>query len=259
MDYTHRQQREVFHLLFLERLLKLSDPSLFVLKGGLNLRFFFNSPRFSEDMDLDVLGGSVATLRKNGYRVLGDRGLVRSLAGFGIAELLVNDPERAKHTGTTQRFRARLVTTAGETWPTKVEFSRRTSTGTFLNEPVSPRVVRPYQRLALPCQHDDGRSAALQKVETLANRTEPQVRDAFDIYVLWLGGHWPEDLAHPSNRSLETEPWRACWPWTTRNTKAKSSTIWSEMPGFDSQVCPVGARSAKPCSTWSRDPEVEGS
>ena len=64
MAYTHRQQREVFHLLFLERLLRLSDPSLYVLKGGLNLRFFFNSPRFSEDMDLDVLGGSVATLEE---------------------------------------------------------------------------------------------------------------------------------------------------------------------------------------------------
>ena len=208
MDYTHRQQREVFHLLFLERLLKLSDPSLFVLKGGLNLRFFFNSPRFSEDMDLDVLGGSVATLKNNGDRVFGDRGFVRSLAAFGIADLRVNDPQRAKHTGTTQRFRVRLVTTTGETWPTKVEFSRRASTGTFLNEPVSPLVVRPYQRLALPCQHYDARSAALQKIEALGNRTEPQVRDAFDIYVLWLGGHCPKDLGasiEPASRDRALE------------------------------------------------------
>ena len=208
MAYTHRQQREVFHLLFLERLLRLSDPSLYVLKGGLNLRFFFNSPRFSEDMDLDVLGGSVATLKKNGYRVLDDRGFVRSLAAFGIADVLINDPERAKHTASTQRFRARLVTATGETWPTKVEFSRRISAGTFLNEPVSPLVVRPYQRLALPCQHYDARSAALQKVEALGSRTEPQVRDAFDIYVLWLGGHWPEDLCasiEPTSRDRALE------------------------------------------------------
>lgn len=64
MPYTPRQQREIFHLLFLERLLKIADPGLFVLKGGANLRYFFNSPRYSEDMDLDVLGGSVATLKK---------------------------------------------------------------------------------------------------------------------------------------------------------------------------------------------------
>ena len=68
------------------------------------------------------------------------------------------------------------------------------SVGTYINEPVSPGVVRPYQRLAFPCQHYDARSAALQKVSALAGRAEPQVRDAFDIYVLWLGGLCPEDL-----------------------------------------------------------------
>ena len=189
MAYTHRQQREAFHLLFLERLLKQTDPNLFVLKGGLNLRFFFNSPRYSEDMDFDVLGGSVGTLRKNGYRVLNDRAFIRSLRAFGITDLLVNDPESAKHTQTTQRFRARLVTTAGEVWPTRVEFSRRASVGTHLIEPVSLQVVRPYQRLAVACQHYDARSAVLQKIQALADRAEPQIRDAFDIYVLWLGGH----------------------------------------------------------------------
>ena len=53
--YTPHQQREIFHLLFLERLLKVSDPRAFVVKGGANLRFFFGSPRYSENMDLDVL------------------------------------------------------------------------------------------------------------------------------------------------------------------------------------------------------------
>ncbi|MDE0421842.1 MAG: nucleotidyl transferase AbiEii/AbiGii toxin family protein [Gammaproteobacteria bacterium] len=208
MKYTHRQQREVFHLLFLERLLKQTGPTLFVLKGGLNLRFFFNSPRFSEDMDLDVLRGSVTTLRKNGYRILGDRAFVRSLLAFGIADLLVNDPEKAKHTLTTQRFRARLVTAAGETWPTKVEFSRRPSVGTHMNEPISPRVVRPYQRLAFGCRHYDARSAVLQKVAALAERSEPQVRDLFDIYVLWSGGQCPEDLCadlEPESRERALE------------------------------------------------------
>ncbi len=208
MAFTHRQQREAFHLLFLERLLKQTDPSLFVLKGGLNLRFFFNSPRYSEDMDFDVLGGSVGTLRKNGYRILNDRAFIRSLAAFGIADLLVNDPESAKHTPTTQRFRARLVTTAGETWPTKVEFSRRASVGQYLIEPVSPEVVRPYQRLAVPCQHYDARSALLQKVKALADRAEPQIRDAFDIYVLWLGGHRQNDVGaciEPASRNRALE------------------------------------------------------
>lgn len=33
MAYTHRELREAFHLRFLRRLLKLSDPRLYVLKA----------------------------------------------------------------------------------------------------------------------------------------------------------------------------------------------------------------------------------
>ncbi len=189
MPYTPRQQREIFHLLFLERLLKIADPGLFVLKGGTNLRYFFNSPRYSEDMDLDVLGGSVATLKKNGYRILEDAAFARSLATYGIAELLVNDPGRAKHSTTTQRFRARLITVGGDVYPTKVEFSRRRTEYEYVTETIDPGVVRPYRRLAFACQHYQAQSAALQKVHALAHRSEIQVRDAFDLYVLWLGGH----------------------------------------------------------------------
>jgi hypothetical protein len=189
MPYSHRQQREIFHLLFLERLLKISDARLFVLKGGANLRFFFNSPRYSEDMDLDVLGGSVATLKKNGYRILQDPAFARSLATFGIAELIINDPSKAKQSTTTQRFRARLVTTAGDIYPTRVEFSRRGSKHGYVTETIDPAVARPYRRLSFACQHYPAHSAVLQKVDALAHRSEVQVRDAFDLYVLWLGGH----------------------------------------------------------------------
>ena len=202
MPYTHRQIREAFHLLFLERLVQLTDPRLYALKGGANLRFFFGSPRYSEDMDLDALGGSVQTLKKNGYRVLNDRSFRRSLAALGVADLEVGDPERAKHTATTQRFRARLVTAAGEVWPTKVEFSRRpyvqpvAETGaSMVVGTVSPELMRAYRRLAFQCQHYAGGAAVVQKLSALANRAQPQVRDAFDLYVLWLGGHWGDAAA----------------------------------------------------------------
>ena len=117
--------REVFHFCFLERLLKLSDPSIYILKGGVNLRFFFNSPRYSEDMDIDVLAGSVATLKKNGYKILQDAAFKRSLRLFDIEDIEINDPNKAKQTTTTQRFRFSLITPAGHRLPTKVEFSRR--------------------------------------------------------------------------------------------------------------------------------------
>ncbi|MEX0902291.1 MAG: nucleotidyl transferase AbiEii/AbiGii toxin family protein [Pseudohongiellaceae bacterium] len=59
--FTDTQRREIFHFCFLDRLLRQSDSDLYVLKGGVNLRFFFNSPRYSEDMDLDATGGSIDT------------------------------------------------------------------------------------------------------------------------------------------------------------------------------------------------------
>jgi len=108
------QLREIFHFCFLERLLKISDPKLYVLKGGVNLRFFFHSPRYSEDMDLDVLAGNVSTLKKNGYKILENLAFKRNLRTYGIDDIKVNDPAKAKQTETTQRFRVRLVTLLGD-------------------------------------------------------------------------------------------------------------------------------------------------
>lgn len=181
--------REAFHFLFLERLLRISDPRLYVLKGGANLRFYFRSPRYSEDMDLDVLGGSVATLRKNGYRVLEDPALLRALNALGVVDLQSSDPGKAKHTRTTQRFKVRLTTENGDQLPTKVEFSRRVGHDEFTTDTIDPEIARRHGRLAFPCQHYGAASAARQKLLALANRTEVQARDAFDLYVLWLGGH----------------------------------------------------------------------
>ena len=187
--FTSRQQREVFHLLFLERLLKVSDPRAFVLKGGINLRFFFGSPRYSEDMDLDVRAGAVGTLRKNGFRILQDPAFARALATYGVEELIVGDPAKAKQTATTQRFRARLVTATGETLPTKVEFSRRAAVGESAVATIDPAIVQRYRRVSFPCRRYVAAAACRQKALALANRRQAQTRDAFDLYVLWLGGH----------------------------------------------------------------------
>ena len=81
--FSDIQLREVFHFCFLHRLLKISDINLYVLKGGVNLRFFFGSPRYSEDMDLDVVAGNVGTLKKNGYKILKDAAFLRSLKVLG--------------------------------------------------------------------------------------------------------------------------------------------------------------------------------
>ena len=188
---TDTQIREVFHFCFLERLLKLSDPDIYILKGGVNLRFFFNSPRYSEDMDIDVLAGSVATLKKNGYKILQDAAFKRSLRLFDIEDIEINDPDKAKQTTTTQRFRCALITPAGHRLPTKVEFSRRKQ-GEVDDAPmelIDPDIARQYRKLSYRCRHYSGEAAVVQKIRALAGRTVTQARDVFDLAILFRGGY----------------------------------------------------------------------
>jgi len=200
--FSDTQIREVFHFCFLDRLLKLSDPGLYILKGGVNLRFFFGSPRYSEDMDIDVLAGSVQTLRKNGYKILNDGAFQRSLRSFDIADIEVNDPARAEQTETTQRFRCGLITPAGHRLPTKVEFSRRKESVAGESEAtlVDVEIARTYRKLAFRCPHYTGGAAIVQKLRALAGRPVTQARDVFDLAILFRGGHsasapWSQLLA----------------------------------------------------------------
>lgn len=189
--FSDIQLREVFHFCFLHRLLKISDINLYVLKGGVNLRFYFGSPRYSEDMDLDVVAGNVGTLKKNGYKILEDAAFLRSLKVFGIDAIEVNDPTRAKHTQTTQRFGCSLVCSSGVRLPTKVEFSRRgDDPGDIAGiELLDAAIAHPYRKLAFRCRHYKGGTATVQKIHALAGRAVTQARDVFDLGILIRGGH----------------------------------------------------------------------
>lgn len=194
MGYDDKEIREIFHFLFLDHLLRISDPKLYVLKGGVNLRFFFQSPRYSEDMDLDVLGGSVATLKKNGYKILESAAFKRILQTYGIKEIILNDPGKAKQTETTQRFRVRLINSVDEEFPTKIEFSRRPANDIaidhFEEDNIDPKIAGYYKRLSFRCQHYPGYQAVIQKIKALAGRPQTQARDVFDLYLLYIGNHF---------------------------------------------------------------------
>lgn len=194
MTHNDKSFREIFHFLFLEQLLRKSSKEFYILKGGVNLRFFFKSPRYSEDMDLDVLGGSVHTLKKNGYKILDDPSFRRSLAVYGIEDIKINDPQKAKQTETTQRFRFRIVNEVGEEFPTKIEFSRRTAKHKYVEEDIDPEITRKYKRLSFSCQHYDGVEAVRQKIVALAQRSQTQARDVFDLYILYLGGFFQKEV-----------------------------------------------------------------
>ena len=82
--WSERQTIEIFHLLFLRAFGARVDKTLFALKGGCNLRLFFKSIRYSEDMDLDIHTMSFGTLRNNIRRLLEAPSFVQALQAQDI-------------------------------------------------------------------------------------------------------------------------------------------------------------------------------
>lgn len=148
------------------------------------MRFFFNSFRYSEDMDLDAAGISVDSLKDIVMGILKDISFQNNFKPFGIESVIPPDIKIAKQTSTTQRFKIHLITFAGEDLFTKVEFSRRGFFGQIFVQPVLDRVLRPYKLPPLLVPHYDIQSAVTQKVNALATRTVTQARDIFDLYIL---------------------------------------------------------------------------
>src|SRR5690349_2610644 len=143
MTLSDRQAVEVFHLLFMRTLLVGSEKALVVLKGGCNLRFYFGSPRYSEDIDFDVRTIAPGTLRKNVDKVLAPGALLdRQLRAHGLGLGTVSSP---KQTDTTQRWKVGLTTAVGAELHTKIEFSRRDEDGDSQLDAVVPSLLERYR------------------------------------------------------------------------------------------------------------------
>ena len=184
MIWTPRQVVEMFHLVFLRALVaKGDDKALIALKGGCNLRFYFGSLRYSEDIDFDVSVIAKDTLKNKVERLLRSPLITAPLKAKGIEIIETTAP---KQTLTTQRWKLGLRA-AGISVPlrTKVEFSRRDSLGDTAFERVDAEVLRPYGLPAFLATHYTLSAAITQKIHALAERAEPQVRDLFDLNLLF--------------------------------------------------------------------------
>lgn len=182
--YNSLQIREIFHLEFLRWMSRKIKADNYVLKGGVNLRFFFNSFRYSEDMDLDIRGINVNILKDIVMKTLAAPSFTETLIPFGIERIIPPDISKAKQTETTQRFKIHLITSSGEDLFTKVEFSRRGFRGEAVIQAVSGVILRSYKAAPLLFPHYEIQSAIMQKIEALASRVVIQARDVFDLYVL---------------------------------------------------------------------------
>jgi predicted nucleotidyltransferase component of viral defense system len=163
---------ECFHLYFSHRLAAKVDRTLFCLKGGCNLRFFFRSIRYSEDIDFDVHTISKDTLRKNVAHLLDDpsfRGPLHNQYAIQIAEW-----SAPKQTDTTQGWKVQLkVDQQSLTIPTKIEFSRRkTSFEGAAVEPIDSALIARNQMQPILLNHYQLSTAIDQKIQALIGRTE---------------------------------------------------------------------------------------
>lgn len=182
--YNSLQIREIFHIEFLRIFSRKFKPTFYALKGGVNMRLYFKSIRYSEDMDMDVNTVNIVTLRDVVMKIITSNSFINELKPFGIEEIHPPDTKKAKQTNTTQRFKIHIITHGNEDLFTKIEFSRRVTSGNSVAEPVSDSVLRSYRVAPLITSHYDINSAVIQKINALSGRNVIQARDIFDLYML---------------------------------------------------------------------------
>jgi hypothetical protein len=190
-----RQAVDLFHLHFVRLLCSGPSKGSFAIKGGCNLRFFFESVRYSEDMDLDVAGLPVHALKEKVSAVLSGQPLSLALRSRGIAIASVSAP---KQTETTQRWKIGF-STEGHAVPlhTRIEFLRRPTMEESKVEPIAASVLAAYQLMPFLAPHYPLAAALRQKVGALAGRSVVQARDVFDLGVLLARSGWKVDALKP--------------------------------------------------------------
>lgn len=184
INYNSLQIREIFHIEFLRVFARKFKPDFYALKGGVNMRLYFKSIRYSEDMDIDVNTVDIVTLRDAVMKIITSTSFINELKSFGIESIRPPDIKKAKQTSTTQRFKIHIITHNNEDLFTKIEFSRRHSSGNSVVESVMDNVLRPYKVSPLILSHYDINTAVMQKINALAGRNFIQARDIFDLYSL---------------------------------------------------------------------------
>jgi hypothetical protein len=187
-DWSLVQFVEFFHLALLGVLQARLDQRHYVLKGGANLRYFCRSPRYSEDIDFDATGTPPERLEERVDAVLSSRALDFVLRAH---DLVIQRTSKPKQTATTQRWKLTLAyLKSGEPIWTKVEFSHRGTDPRTTVDRVPDEIVRPYALRPPTVTRYPPAAMIEQKIVALAGRTETQVRDVFDLEILFRG--WPE-------------------------------------------------------------------
>jgi hypothetical protein len=172
---------EFLHLAFLQVLPTRLPVGEYIVKGGANLRLFFDSRRRSQDIDLDYAGSAFWRAEERIDAVLASRAFTDLLRLQGV-ELV--DVAKTKPTDTTRRWK--FAVQGGGAWlNSKIEFSARGSTDPEVGFDVARADIgRAAGLRAVRANHYLPPAATRQKVRVLAERKETEPRDVFDLDLL---------------------------------------------------------------------------
>jgi predicted nucleotidyltransferase component of viral defense system len=192
---------EGFHLVFLRVLETKLDRTRYVVKGGVNLRAWFGSMRYSEDLDVDAVDVETHALRETVDKLLSGPALAAMLRARGLELLRTSKP---KQTDTTQRWKFEIrAQDIAPALHTKVEFSRRGVVEDYALEPVRSEIVRPHGIPAPTANHYTAAAAIRQEISALVGRRVTQARDIWDLdHLFRTAGVDPRPLAPSLQRAL---------------------------------------------------------
>ena len=172
---------EFLHLTFLQVLPTRVPVAEYVVKGGANLRLFFNSRRRSQDIDLDFAGSAFWRLEERVDAVLASRAFLDLLRTGGVA---LTDLSKPKQTATTRRWKF-AVRGSGGPLNSKIEFSaRRGRDPEVAFDLARADVGRAAGLRAVRANHYLAPAAVRQKIRVLAERKQTEPRDVFDLDLL---------------------------------------------------------------------------
>lgn len=170
-------------------------------QGGTALRFLYDLPRFSEDLDfalerpdrcpfdLAAAGGRIeARLAREGYEVRSTVAMDRPVERLGVAfPGLPHELGLSPHASQVLRIR--------------VEVDTRPPAGAVL----ATTIVR--RHLLLNLQHHDRASLLAGKLHAILQRTWAKGRDLFDLFWYLSDRRWPEPNLDLLNHALRQTGW----------------------------------------------------
>lgn len=181
------EAREYFLILLLKEISRRLSGKPFSVKGGICLRFFYQSPHLSEDMDLDIAQVPPFVLRDIIEKILNSRSLNAVLENRTIR---ISKWTAPKQTATTQRWKIGLLVN-NRLLSTKLEFSRRKTEVPFISGIPDNNLLSHHKIMAFVTQYYSLEEMIIQKIMALASPTRAAARDLFDLYFL-INSHTKE-------------------------------------------------------------------